>query len=348
MQERGYAKRSWAMLTHDKGWIKPVLVLAAANLVPVAGALGTSGYMLEWARLTAWGVDAAPKQKNVQVGACIRSGWRAFVVALGWGVCLGFAAGVLNGVASVVPGVLGSLLQLVVSLAIVAFELFANVAIAIASVRTAIYEKIGAGYRVDRIVDMIRRDTQGFLHLVLFQLLWSLAVSAIALLAALVICLAFVPVAISAGYGLNEYAILSALSQTIGTVIVLTLVLGYAISIVTTACTMVFYNAVGLWMRQFDVAAWGRSEDPLPQTAAAEDGSQDERPQLPAAAAWEDPREDASQVSTAAPAYDAQVPVEGDVSVVRSPVSSEPEFEQPDAQQPGLFFSPFHNKYIKI
>lgn len=281
MEDTKYASRSWALLTRDKGWIKPVLVLAAANFVPIAGGLGTSGYILEWARLTAWGIDASPKQKNVQVGTCIKSGWRAFVVSLGWGMCLALAMGILTAVTDAIPGVLGSLLAGLVSLAVLAAEVFAAVILAIACIRTAIYERIGAGYRIDRVFDMVRRDTRGFFHLVLYVLLWSLAASVVVFVIGLVIGISLVPVLISAGYGGSQYAILAALSQTIGLVIILALLLGYGLSIVMTACSLVFYNAVALWIRQFDVPEWGRSEDPLPQAKQDAESGLDERPQLP-------------------------------------------------------------------
>ena len=56
--EESYASRSWSLLTRDEGWIKPVLVLAAARLIPIVGGMGANGYALEWARLTSWGVDS--------------------------------------------------------------------------------------------------------------------------------------------------------------------------------------------------------------------------------------------------------------------------------------------------
>lgn len=85
MEDTRYFSCSWHLLTRQKGWIKPILILAIALLVPVAGPLALSGYALEWARLSAWGVDASPKQRGVCVGECIASGWRAFVVGLVWG-----------------------------------------------------------------------------------------------------------------------------------------------------------------------------------------------------------------------------------------------------------------------
>ena len=84
----GYLSHSWGLLTRDEGWIKPLLVLAAAQLVPVIGPIGVNGYVLEWARLTAWGVDSSPKQKGVDIGGCIKSGARALAVSLGFGLAL--------------------------------------------------------------------------------------------------------------------------------------------------------------------------------------------------------------------------------------------------------------------
>ncbi|MBR3159670.1 MAG: DUF4013 domain-containing protein [Atopobiaceae bacterium] len=277
MQERSYAKRSWALLTRDKGWIKPVLVLAAANLVPIVGALGALGYAMEWARLTAWGVDSSPKQKNVQVGACIASGWRAFLVTLGWGLCLGLVGGLLSLILGFIPGVLGDILEVLLSLVLVAGEFIVGVGICVACVRAAIYEKVGAGYRVDRIFEMIKRDVQGFFHLVLFAFVWLVVIGLMTFVIALILGIAFMPVVLTASYSSSGYAAMAALSQAIGVVIILGLLLGYGVSILTSAYSLVFYNAVALWMRQFDVPSWGRSEDPLPQSMA--DGAAPEREQ---------------------------------------------------------------------
>ena len=87
--------RSWALLTRDRGWIKPILAMIAATLVPIVGLLGVMGYAAEWARLTAWGVTSSPKQKNVRVGACIASGWRVFVVTVVWSIANSIILGLL-------------------------------------------------------------------------------------------------------------------------------------------------------------------------------------------------------------------------------------------------------------
>ena len=38
-QSDQYFSRSWKMLTRDKGWLKPVLLLAVGSLVPILGFL---------------------------------------------------------------------------------------------------------------------------------------------------------------------------------------------------------------------------------------------------------------------------------------------------------------------
>ena len=70
---------SWKMLTRDKGWIKPILLLTLVGWVPILGQIAVLGYGLEWARLTAWGIDAAPKQRGVDYGKVLTTGGIAFL-----------------------------------------------------------------------------------------------------------------------------------------------------------------------------------------------------------------------------------------------------------------------------
>lgn len=48
MPDTKYFSHSWALLTRDKGWIKPILVLAIAMFVPIVGPLAVIGYAYEW------------------------------------------------------------------------------------------------------------------------------------------------------------------------------------------------------------------------------------------------------------------------------------------------------------
>lgn len=82
--DEDYLSRSWKMLTRAPGWIKPILLLTLVSFIPIFGLIFVLGYTLEWARLTAWGIDSSPKQSGVDVGACLSCGWRALLVMLCW------------------------------------------------------------------------------------------------------------------------------------------------------------------------------------------------------------------------------------------------------------------------
>lgn len=272
MEDKRYFSRSWAMLTRDRGWFKPLLVMSAANLVPVAGALGNKGYGLEWARLTAWGVDSAPKQKGVKVGKCIASGWRGFVVSLVWGLVyllIMIIAGVLE---NILPGLLGTLVSNLLALASTLFAVVWSVVITAAEVRAAIYESIGAGLRFDSVFQMIKRDTNGFIRVVLISLVGTLIFMVAGFMMALVVAVMFVPTLIQLMSGdPNSYAIIATVATTIALATPLIVICGYAIAFVANGLRLLVVNAVGLWMRQFNVAEWGRSEDPLPNFDAEGD-----------------------------------------------------------------------------
>lgn len=273
MQERNYAKHSWELLTQQPGWIKPVLVLSAAMLVPIVGSIGVTGYGLEWARLTAWGVDAAPKQKNVQVGKLIASGWRAVVISLVIVLCFSAVVGLLSFVANLINGSFGTLLELLIQLVASVAELFLGVFISIASVRAAIYEKISAGLRLDRVLDMVKRDFGGFCHLLLLVLAAGFVAAILIFVIILIAGVGLMPSILMAANASSGDQAMAMMLQAMGPVLGVGLIFGYGLSILGNAYSLVYINAVALWMRQFDVPSWGRSEDPLPQTATPEPSS---------------------------------------------------------------------------
>lgn len=261
-----YFARSWALLTRDRGWVKPVLLMTVALLVPIVGALGVLGYALEWARLTAWNVNAAPKQRGVDVGACIKSGWRGFVVMLVWGI----VSGVVIAIAEALP-LIGALVSLIWVFASFVY----TVVTMVASLRATIYQKIGAGLGVRTIWQMVRHDPMGLLRVTGLMLAGG-AVMGIATTLVGMVCLASaVPHLVWFMSYVYEFG--SALSGDMGVLLVVQLIasllssLGPALVVLllvdfflATVLTLVGHTAVGLWMRQFDVPSWGRDEDPLP------------------------------------------------------------------------------------
>ena len=313
----GYWSRSWALLTRDEGWIKPLLVLAAAQLVPIVGPFGVDGYALEWARLTSWGVDSSPKQKGVDVGACIKSGARAFVVALGYGIAIGLLRSLLT---LILGDGLGSLLALAVTLA-------GSVLILMAKLRATIYQRISAGYQMDRLIDMIKRDTNGLLRILGLSALLGCAIGAVAMLLFGGVLLTrfadFIDLAMyieNQSY-VDDWYVVSTVMGIFAATLPLMFVTGYLVSIGVTFSNLILNTAMGLWMRQFDVQNWGESSDPLPTTAtqaAPRPANTSTPPQDPVAAPYAEPApvtpqpaQKPSDASSAdADAYAAQVEAE--------------------------------------
>lgn len=294
MNNTKYFSRSWALITRDKGWIKPLLVMAAATFVPIVGEFGNNGYALEYARLTAWGVDGAPKQKNVDIGTCIKSGARGFVVSLGWGLVVGLATSVISAFAGIFPGGVGVMLSLIVSLATSFLMTIVGAVIYVAQLRCSIYESIAAGYHIDRIFELIKRDTSGFTQIFLINLVCTIILGVIGAIFAGIVVVMFMPLIMSASSGyISDYEILHYIGGSMIVLFPACMVFGYVISLLSNLVRMIVLNAVGLWMRQYNVPTWGRSEDPLPEQGPWTQATyaQPQEPQYPQDAYYAQPQE---------------------------------------------------------
>ena len=265
-----YISRSWDMLTRDKGWIKVILLLALACFVPLVGLIGLVGYGLEWARLTAWGVDSSPKQRGVRIGECLASGWRALVVTFVWMFVWMFAAGIVNSIADVLfPDALANLIGSLLVLA----QLFYILVVYVAVLRAAIYTKISAGLNPSRVLEMVKRAPGDLFFFVLIPILAGLIVSAIwiffMLLGGVSVLPEIIKMARAATGSFDDAMFIRHLTAMVRVILPIATIAGYLSSVVIAAASLLAYNSVGLWMRQFDVAHWGGPNDPLPQTAAS-------------------------------------------------------------------------------
>lgn len=280
-------KSSWEMLTRDKGWIKPVMVLAIVGIIPVVGQIALLGYGLEWARLTAWGVDSAPKQSNVQVGKIMRTGGIAFLVGFSMAVILAIIETMAFGSGNVLlafPGTAGfaelfnrstsvaaapsSFVSTVVSLPIGTF-------FSIAMMRATIYDGFVAGWRVDRLGQMIGRDPKGFVQLCVVSILTGLVNWVYGVLLGVVMSvmllgsfIGVVSASAMAGSVEGVQGIVMAFLQmgpaTALVFLIVIIALAFVGACVGIAMELVSINAVGQWFCRFDLARWGESADPLP------------------------------------------------------------------------------------
>ena len=266
---KNYLSRSWALLTSEKGWYKPVLVLAAVYSIPVAGSilgtLGLIGYSLEWARLTAWGIDAVPKQRAVSIGGCLGSGWRGFWVRTCWSLLFALAMAVVAILLSLIAlGPLTSLLSV--------FSVLVGAVGLIASLRAAIYEKFGAGFGFSQLWDMFKRDKAGFFLVLGIQLLGAVAAGLVGAIASSIVLAVVTPtlpsiVTFLSGSGSSNVDLVQLadgiLQSFVGTFPLLAVV-GFAMRLLSVVFELLSCTAAGLWLRQFNVPGWGSPSDPVP------------------------------------------------------------------------------------
>ena len=283
-QQLGFTT-SWKMLTRDKGWIKPVLVLALVGWIPVLGQIAILGYGLEWARLTAWGVDAAPKQRGVDYGKVLTTGGIAFLISLTLGLALALVNLLITGgwySAALFPAAVslftGSLVDVAressvfTALIMLVLDSFMGTFTAAAMMRATLYDGFSAGWRLDRLFQMVARDPKGFLHLYLISLIGSLVNAAYSLFATVLGSIAVfggvMGLAMGAHASSNE--VVSRLLMGVGPGIVVVgvivfLAIAFAGAVVSTAVQLIFLNAAGQWFCRFEVNRWGVSSAPLPE-----------------------------------------------------------------------------------
>lgn len=263
-----YFARSWALLTRDRGWVKPVLALCASMFVPIVGPIGALGYVLEWARLTAWGVASSPKQKRVRIGECIVSGFRAFVVLFVWSLCCSLIGAIL----ALVP-LLGSVMAFVW----LVFSIFLGLLAMIAALRATIYQSVTAGLDPRAIWEMAKRDASGLVRAfgILAAGAWIILVVVVA--SSVLMVFSIIPQAITFGSYVELYGSLMTdaermrlffemISSFVGVMGIILVVLVLVVCVIVAMTSMLGYTALGLWLRQFNVAAWGGEKDPLPVT----------------------------------------------------------------------------------
>lgn len=270
-QKDRYFGRAWAMLTREKGWWKPVLLCALGALVPIVGPLAVLGYGLEWSRRVAWGSTEGPS-RQVKIGGLIKSGWRGFVVVAGWSI----AAGVVGTIVGNLPWI-GDLLGSVWWI----FSLFLNVAFLVAAVRATIYQSFKAGYRAKTLWQMVSRDPWGLVKIFVINLVAGLIVGVVTIMVfmpALFGSLGFIVDLVDYMDGYYYYMteaeemrlaleVLGFFVQQFAPAFFATLL----VSLVAGSFVGLLINCgVGLWLRQFDVPAWGKDEGPLPETSVGE------------------------------------------------------------------------------
>lgn len=300
-----YLSRSWAMLKRDKGWKKPVFLLALFMIVPALVPFVAASFLcalivemvkipsitmyaimytcipfillglclilgagFEWARLSAWGFKSTIKQKDINLKKCLTTGLRTLVILASWHIVLHL--------------ILGPLVRAFPSLEFVSLIVNAVVSLIaqIAALYATLYDKFQLGYNITKVFTMVRHGWQGFLKILGETIKLDLIIGLIA------VAFILIPL-LGTGIMVGE---ISELRRVPGWTFTVTeyfselkVVMHYASMlapysivvvslsiIVLTIVVLLSCNMVGLWMMQFRVSEWGDPNDPLPASLSAD------------------------------------------------------------------------------
>lgn len=271
MQE-GYFKTSWSDIRNSPGWFGKVCLMGLLLFIPVFGPIVVYGYAFGWARDIAWDVHRPMPEKifGNEDGQLYSRGFYAWLILLIVDVIVGVVSGIAydNGAVQLIAAVLG---------------VFLGIAALACIMRSAIYGRLGAGFQLGRVWNMIRHDSNGLLRILGMVLLvgliagvaWTVVFSIVFVL----LIMAGIGV-VGAGYNWDALSyglmyggagaedqflsLLGMLAPVIGIAIVVMLVLFYALMVFSAFVTLLEARAMGYWTRQFDVAHWGGQDDLMP------------------------------------------------------------------------------------
>lgn len=258
----GYLKRAWNDLTSVKGWWQPIAILTLVTLIPVVGGLIVAGYLLDWAREGAWGMNRPPRRKADHIGRWLKWGFFAAVIGFVWAI-----------VPDAVQWLLGwiPLIGWLIAIACVAAALVFDVLATVGAVNMTIYDRIKAGFQVKRIFGMAKRDVNGLVRCFGVSLLrWvPMFIAGLLVLGPLLSSMGIYGVSTSTmlDSAVNVHQDAAALLTGVGIfmswgvfAVIVLFVAGFAYLV----CDALMYRAYGYWVAQFQPAKWSGIDSPMP------------------------------------------------------------------------------------
>lgn len=300
-----YFRTAWGDIKGSKGWFGKICLLGLISFIPVFGQMTLYGYAYEWAHKAAWGVEGPmPKKIYGRPGSkMLRWGWFALVIAfvislvpsivswIGSGLsAAGSAASFYTASGHYMQMGLGnplySGLGWLVNVASIVLFVFSTLFIWAGSMRMTMYDRLSTGLQIGKIWDMVKRDFGGIMRVFGMSLLFVVIgciIFSIILFTILSIAFAMTIGSIAMlyqdTYFYNDGAIGVYAIGLIMTMLPVFLALFYIALVYNAFVELLTVRAIGYWTRQFNVAAWGTKDDPLPPAPA----QQAPQPQPPVA-----------------------------------------------------------------
>lgn len=347
-----YFSTAWNDIKNSEGWIGKIFLLGLINFIPIFGQMTVYGYAFEWGHKAAWGMHTPLPRKiyGRKNSKMLRWGWFALVILFVCAVIPAIVTGIGNAISdsstaaqtaamyshhyhasmatgNVLLGALGGVIAFVgfvLSIAAV-FFFWAG------TMRMMMYDRLGTGLQFGKVWSMIKHDFGGLLRIfgmsivcfVVYFLVFAIVVS---IVGAGVIGTLFVGAAAGSGmYGMDSDAALGFILMALVSALPLVIVLYYLSSVAEAFIQLLVSRALGYWTRQFDVANWGKKDDPLPFERAQEPDS---------SAAGAEPQQPAASAPDEEPAAEPQPEAPDQPEAPEQPTDEEPAVEpQPESPE---------------
>lgn len=347
-----YFSTAWNDIKNSEGWIGKIFLLGLINFIPIFGQMTVYGYAFEWGHKAAWGMHTPLPRKiyGRKNSKMLRWGWFALVILFVCAVIPAIVTGIGNAISdsstaaqtaamyshhyhasmatgNVLLGALGGVIAFVgfvLSIAAV-FFFWAG------TMRMMMYDRLGTGLQFGKVWSMIKHDFGGLLRIfgmsivcfVVYFLVFAIVVS---IVGAGVIGTLFVGAAAGSGmYSMDSDAALGFILMALVSALPLVIVLYYLSSVAEAFIQLLVSRALGYWTRQFDVANWGKKDDPLPFERAQEPGS---------SAAGAEPQQPATSADDEEPAAEPQPEAPDQPEAPEQPTDEEPVVEpQPESPE---------------
>lgn len=290
-----YFKTSYGDIRASDNWFGKICLLGLISFIPVFGQMTLYGYSFEWAHKAAWGVEGPmPKKIYGRPGSkMLRWGWFALVIAF----VVSLVPSIVNMIGDVLSasgaatagfmtsgglyvmpnpgsGLLSGFGWLVTVVGWVLF-LFCGLFIWVAIMRMTMYDRLSTGFQIGKIWDMMRRDFGGLLRILgmvlIFEAIFGIIMFMIVMgLLVAVLGASVMPLAYMFNGGM--YADSQVAMYIVGLIFMMLpvlLVVAYVCFVFNAFVQLLSARALGYWTRQFDVAAWGTKDDPLPAAGAS-------------------------------------------------------------------------------
>lgn len=252
--QTGYLKRSWGAITAEKGWIKPILLLALLQFVPIFGQIALYGYYYEWARDAAWGVEKPLPRKLPNMGNTLKIGLYAWGVIMIWTCVFSFALSFI----SLIP-FLGTLIGFVGFFVLLAISMMAMVA----AMRAVIYNSFEPVVQIKQVWAMSKKDIGGLARIFCIGLL---LVPVVLIVCIIIFAIVFFVILGAGGItaGINEQALIPLLLGLLPLLMIVLFALFFLMLIAQVIVSGLQIRALGYWTAQFDPSRWKGQNDPLP------------------------------------------------------------------------------------